>query len=166
MPVISRTSTRRMAVSLAAAGAVLVLAAGCSSSKKPAATAPLAQTAATGGSSSGSPGTTAKPASSASSAAGLSGAWTGQYGGAFSGTFNLNWQQSGSALTGTIQLSTPPMTLDINGTLAGSSIRFGTVGGVGIRYTGSVSGSSMSGSYAVGAGKTTTGGSWSAKKNS
>jgi hypothetical protein len=161
MRVITKSSTRRTAMSLAAAATVVALVAGCSSSKKPAASAPLVRTAATG--TQATPATTAKPAATDT---GLSGSWTGQYGGSFNGTFNLNWQQSGSNLTGTIQLSTPPMTLSINGALNGSTIRFGTVGGIGITYTGAVSGSSMSGSYAVNAGKVAAGGPWSAKKSS
>jgi hypothetical protein len=96
----------------------------------------------------------------------LSGSWSGHYGGAFQGTFTLNWQQSGSNLNGSIQLSAPATTLNINGSLTGSSIRFGTVGAFGITYTGSVSGHSMSGNYTVAAGSSSSGGSWSASKSS
>jgi len=48
----------------------------------------------------------------------------------------------------------------MNGTVNGSSIKFGTVGGTAVHYAGSVSGDSMSGSYSTSAG----GGSWSAHK--
>lgn len=107
--------------------------------------------------------TAATPTSTASTAGGdLTGSWSGQYSGAYSGTFELNWQQSGSTLTGTIKLSNPGSTEDINGTVNGSAIKFGTVGGPGITYTGSVSGSSMSGSYQTPGG----GGPWSANKTS
>ena len=41
----------------------------------------------------------------------LSGTWSGQYGGSFQGTFSLNWQQSGSSLSGTIKLSAPSVSL-------------------------------------------------------
>jgi hypothetical protein len=92
----------------------------------------------------------------------LSGKWSGQYSGTYSGTFTLNWQQTGSDLSGSITLSSPAGTLPINGTVNGSAIQFGTVGGPGITYTGSVSGNSMSGSYQTPAG----GGSWSANKTS
>ncbi|MGA8218934.1 MAG: hypothetical protein WB771_10230, partial [Solirubrobacterales bacterium] len=72
------------------------------------------------------------------------------------------WQQSGSTLSGTIKLSNSGGTEQINGTVNGSAIKFGTVGGPGITYSGSVSGSSMSGSYQTPGG----GGPWSASKTS
>ena len=53
-------------------------------------------------------------------------------------------------------------TPSVNGTVSGSSIRFGTVGSSAITYTGTVSGNSMSGSYQTPGG----GGSWSAHKTS
>jgi hypothetical protein len=95
----------------------------------------------------------------------LSGNWTGQYSGPFNGTFVLQWNESGSALHGLIQLTSPRETLQISGTLTGSSISFGAVGVV--TYTGTWSGRtsgsislSMSGSYTdVANGHT---GSWSA----
>ncbi len=91
----------------------------------------------------------------------LSGTWKGQYGGAFSGTFTLHWTQTGSSLKGMITLN-PGGTLDCNGSVHGSTITFGTVGGPGITYTGSVSGNkSMSGNYNTPRG----GGSWSAAKS-
>lgn len=90
----------------------------------------------------------------------LSGTWSGQYSGPFNGTFRLNWTQTGSQLSGTIVLSSPSDTLDITGTVSGSSISFGAVGVV--TYTGTVNGSSMSGSYVdVANGQS---GSWSANK--
>lgn len=89
----------------------------------------------------------------------LAGTWTGQYGGAFSGTFTIQWTQSGSKLDGTIALSNPKGTYSINGTVNGSALSFGAVG-VGATYTGSVSGKSMSGTYSSPRG----GGSWSASK--
>lgn len=93
----------------------------------------------------------------------VSGTWTGQYSGPFNGTFVLTWTKSGSALHGSIALSSPHDTLQISGTQTGSSISFGAVGVV--TYTGTVSGSSgsnlsMSGSYTdIANGHT---GSWSA----
>jgi hypothetical protein len=137
------------------AGAVLsmllVIATACSSSPK----APV-----------NTPGVSHTPSQASSSVpapagADLSGTWSGQYSGTFSGTFTLNWQQSGSTLSGTIDLSTGG-TDTINGTVNGSSIQFGTVGSAAITYTGTVSGNSMSGTYKTPAG----GGSWSAHKTS
>jgi hypothetical protein len=93
----------------------------------------------------------------------LSGNWTGQYSGPFNGTFVLQFMESGSALHGVIELSSPRETLQISGTVTGSSISFGAVGVV--TYTGTVSLSgvstlSMSGSYTdIANGHT---GSWSA----
>jgi autotransporter translocation and assembly factor TamB len=96
-------------------------------------------------------------------AANLSGKWTGHYSGAFSGTFTLNWQQSGSSLSGTIIISSVGnQPTDINGTVHGDTIQFGTVGSQAITYTGTVSGNSMSGTWQSGGG----GGNWSASKSS
>jgi hypothetical protein len=79
----------------------------------------------------------------------------------------LNWTQSGSALTGTIVLN-PGGPVNIQGTVQGGSIRFGTLGdsfnGMGITYSGSVSGSSMSGAYRISAPKQTFNGSWNASR--
>jgi hypothetical protein len=92
----------------------------------------------------------------------LSGTWSGKYSGAYHGTFTLRWTQSGSKLIGTIKLSTQPSKLSLNGTVRGSTIRFGTVGSAAITYSGTVSGKSMSGRYHTPGG----GGSWSAHKTS
>ncbi|HZU75710.1 MAG TPA: hypothetical protein VFA70_03040 [Dehalococcoidia bacterium] len=91
----------------------------------------------------------------------LSGTWSGQYSGPYTGTFTLNWTQTGSELKGTINLSSPPDRLSINGSVSGSSISFGAVGVV--TYTGTVNGNSMSGSYVDTANGQT--GSWSANKS-
>jgi len=100
------------------------------------------------------------PASSSSSDSALSGKWKGTYSGAYSGTFTLNWTEASSKLNGTIDLSTGGTT-SVQGTVDGSSIKFGTVGGAQvIKYTGTVSGSSMSGSYSTPGGD----GTWSATK--
>ena len=109
----------------------------------------------------------AAPASSAAAAdsGALSGTWSGQYGGSYQGTFTLDWQQSGSSLSGQITLSAPAQTLPINGTVNGGSIQFGTVGSTAITYSGSVSGTSMSGTYKVGADADAQGGNWSASKS-
>jgi hypothetical protein len=110
--------------------------------------------------------TTQAPASSApppsASGADLGGTWTGHYSGAFTGTFTLTWHQSGSKLSGTIDLSTDGSP-QINGTVTDNTIKFGTVGSTAITYSGTVSGNSMSGTYTVGG---SGGGSWSANKSS
>jgi hypothetical protein len=90
----------------------------------------------------------------------LSGTWSGKYSGAYHGTFSLHWTQSGSQLRGTIKLSTSKALLGIKGSVRGGSIKFGTVGGPGITYSGSASGRSMSGRYQTPGG----GGTWSAHR--
>lgn len=109
--------------------------------------------------------TTPAPASSAS-AADLSGTWSGHYSGAFSGTFTLTWQQAGSTLSGTIKLSSGERPTSINGAVTGNTIRFGTVGSTAITYSGTVSGTSMSGTYTIKTGTGSAGGPWSANKTS
>ena len=91
----------------------------------------------------------------------LTGTWSGTYSGAYHGTFTLHWTQSGSRLTGTIKLSSNVGRTNITGTVRGNTIRFGTVGNAtAITYSGSVSGTSMSGTYKAGG----AGGSWRAHK--
>ena len=116
-------------------------------------------------------GKTAPPAKHSTSVASrpkttsaLSGKWSGRYSGSYNGTFKLRWRESGSALHGTITISNPLSTLAINGTVTGSSIKFGTVGSTAITYTGTVSGTSMSGTYQVHGGAASTGGPWNASK--
>jgi hypothetical protein len=108
---------------------------------------------------------TSAPAQAAANS-GLSGKWRGQYSGAYQGNFTLRWHQSGSKLSGTITLSAPSRgTLPINGTVQGSSIRFGTVGSEHITYSGSASGNSMSGTWRIHAPNGVGGGGpWSASK--
>jgi len=159
-----RPRRRRGLPAIASLAALSLVAAGCGSSSTatstspstPATTSPAAATPTTATATTPAPATTA-PAG----ASDLSGTWKGQYGGAYSGTFVLNWQQSGTNLSGTIRLSTPASTLNIHGKLSGNAISFGTVGSLAITYSGTVSGSSMSGSYQVAG---TGGGSWSASK--
>jgi hypothetical protein len=97
--------------------------------------------------------------SSSTAAAGLSGTWDGTYSGGFTGTFHLVWTQRGSTLTGTIALSGAG-TVPVNGHVNGSTISFGTVGSTAITYSGTVSGTSMTGTYHAGA----TSGHWSAHR--
>jgi len=153
-------STRKAAALVAGLGVAMTLTAaacggsgGGGSSSPPASSAPAAVSTPT------TTQSTTTTTQTTTSDSGLSGKWTGTYGGTFSGTFVLNWTQSGSKLSGTIKLSTAGTT-NVNGTVNGSSIKFGTVGGTAVHYTGSVSGDSMSGSYSTSAG----GGTWSAHK--
>jgi hypothetical protein len=91
----------------------------------------------------------------------LAGTWSGKYSGAYSGTFTLHWTQTKSKLTGTITLSNPRGKYGIDGSVKGGAISFGVVG-AGATYTGSVSGTSMSGKYKSPGGN----GTWSAHKTS
>jgi len=90
----------------------------------------------------------------------LAGAWSGSYTGPVSGTFKIHWTQKGSTLTGSITLSSPPGSYGINGHVSGGTIQFGAVG-AGATYTGSVSGTSMSGNWKSPIG----GGKWSAHRS-
>ena len=113
------------------------------------------------------PATSSQPPSApASTASALSGKWSGQYSGAYAGTFALHWHQKGSKLSGRIHISAPPGSFPIHGTVSGSHITFGTVGSLAITYSGTVSGTSMSGTYQVHGGSSTVGGPWSATKTS
>jgi hypothetical protein len=137
---------------IAVISALAVMAVSCSSSTKPSSTTrPISSTT----------GSAQAPTTTVATG-GLSGTWSGQYSGASQGTFTLTWQQSGSNLSGTITLSDPAVTLPINGSVDGGAIRFGTVGSVGVTYSGSVSGNSMSGTYQSETGN----GPWSATKTS
>jgi hypothetical protein len=136
--------------------------AACSSS------ASTAQGPASAGPAAAAPATSAPQSAAAASATGLSGKWSGQYSGTYQGTFVLRWHQSGSRLIGRITLSAPARGTDpIRGRVAGGAIRFGTVGSQAITYSGSVSGSSMSGTWKIQApsGAAVGGGRWSASKS-
>ena len=89
---------KRIGVIALSAGLVLALGACSSSSSDSGSTS----------STSAPPTSTAPAATSAAADTGdLSGTWSGQYDGTFQGTFVLDWQQSGSNLSGTIKLSSP-----------------------------------------------------------
>jgi hypothetical protein len=148
----------RSALGLVPAAALAVTLAACSSSASTAppttkhqATTPAAVAQAT-----------SAPAS-APAASALSGTWHGQYSGSYQGTFVLHWNQAASKLSGHIHISNPASTMLIHGSVAGGSIRFGTVGSYAITYSGTVSGGSMSGTYHVANGNA-GGGPWSASK--
>ena len=91
----------------------------------------------------------------------LAGKWSGQYNGAFSGTFTLQWTQTGSSLHGNIKLSNPSGTYGVTGSVHNGAITFGVVG-AGATYTGTATSTSMSGNYHTPRG----GGAWSAHKTS
>ncbi len=130
---------------------------GCSSSSKNTATTATTVKAAASSGTAATTATTAAPASGD-----LSGTWSGTYSGADDGTFVLTWEQSGSTLSGNIKLSEPATTLTITGTVNGNDIRFGTLASIGVAYTGSLNGDSMSGNWTAPNG----GGTWSATKTS
>jgi hypothetical protein len=137
-------------------GALLV-ACGSSTSDTPTPTAAANNNISTSAPATSAPAPTT---AAAASAADVSGGWSGHYSGVYNGTFTLTWQQTGSTVNGQIVLSSPAHTFSINGNLAGNAITFGAVGAV--TYTGTVSGSSMSGTYQVPGGG---GGNWSASKS-
>jgi len=151
--------SRRFVLGMTMLAAVAATLAACSSSSSTTTPPPSAPAATT-------PATSAPASTSAPAAGALSGKWSGMYSGAYSGSFILNWTQSGSKLSGTIQLSNPGDTLPIHGTVNGNAISFGTVGSTAITYTGTVTGnSSMSGTYQVQGGNGSSGGPWSATKS-
>lgn len=90
----------------------------------------------------------------------LAGKWTGQYSGALSGHFTIHWKQSGARLHGTIKLSNPNGKYGITGSIHKGKIKFGAVS-AGAKYKGTLSGTSMSGTWISPEG----GGSWSANKS-
>lgn len=92
---------------------------------------------------------------------GLSGTWSGGYSGTYGGTFKFSWRQSGSKLIGHITLMPSLSSYRLTGTVSGGSIKFGTVGGPAVSYSGSVSGSSMSGTWRAANGH----GSWHAHRS-
>jgi hypothetical protein len=155
--------SRRGVVAAAVTGAIAVALTACSSPSS----------GGSGGGGSGGAGTTAHSSAPATKTAvsnrkapgALSGKWAGHYSGSFSGDFTVRWRQTGAHLHGTIHLSNPGNTMPINGTVHGSTISFGTVGSMAITYSGTVSGSSMSGTYKVHSANGASGGPWSASRS-
>lgn len=98
----------------------------------------------------------------------LSGNWSGNYRGTYSGTFTLTWKQLGNKLNGTIKISAfSDAPAALKGTMQGNSINFGTVGSKAITYSGSFSGSTMSGTWKMQAdSRSIGGGSWQASRSS
>lgn len=111
----------------------------------------------------GTAATTAPPAVTASSTPSDSGSadaiegpwdgtWTSTSTPGASGTFHIEFTQSGDQLNGSITITNSPCitTGTISGALDGNSITFGAVkGSQNVAYTGTISGSSMSGTYAA-----------------
>jgi hypothetical protein len=78
------------------------------------------------------------------------GTWTSTSSPGASGTFHIEFTQSGDQLNGSITITNSPCiaTGTITGALDGNSITFGAVkGSQNIAYTGTISGTSMSGTY-------------------
>jgi len=147
-------------VLMALTGLAVVLVAGCGASTDTTPTPTSTQTQPPTAAPTPTPTAAATPTPAPVTVA-VTGTWKGQYSGPFNGTFTLNWTQTGSTVDGTIALSSPADNLHINGTLSGSAISFGAVGVV--TYSGTVSGSSMTGSYTDLANGQN--GSWSATKS-
>jgi len=83
------------------------------------------------------------------------------------GTFVLTWTQNGSALTGGIVVKgTPCLSIaTVNGTVSGSTISFGAVSGTNtVVYDGTISGSTMKGSYTAPTACEDAKGTWAATK--
>lgn len=86
----------------------------------------------------------------------LSGTWSGNWADTSpdtaAGTFKVIWTQQGSTVSGTITISGTPCLSGgtVSGTISGSKITFGAVQGQRkVDYTGSVSGTSMHGTYSA-----------------
>lgn len=90
---------------------------------------------------------------------GVSGTWNGQWANEApdkaTGTFNVQLVEQASTLTGMISISGTPCLSggSVTGTINGSQINFGVVEGeVTVNYAGTISGNSMSGTYATNCG--------------
>jgi hypothetical protein len=112
------------------------------------------------------------PASSASASAGLGGSWTGTWQDVtpdqVAGTFTLTWTQSGNTLTGSIAVKGTPClaAASVSGSVSGSTITFGAVSGAHtVVYDGTVSGTTMKGTYTAPAACVDAKGNWTATKN-
>lgn len=156
------TGWRRTIPILLAALALATTAAACSD--EPAVTSgPTATT-----------GTTPTEETSAPSDVGasLSGKWDGSWQNSSpdssSGTFELEWQQDGDTLSGTIEVRGTGCFDEgsVDGTLNGSQIEFGIVsGGAKITYTGAVTADGLSGTYSANAACGNAEGDWTAVRH-
>ena len=154
---------RRLVIGMTATAALAMTLAACSSSGNSTAQGTATQPAKANQAAAPADSAPAQPAADT----GLSGKWRGQYSGAYQGHFTLRWHQSGSRLTGTITISSLGHgTIPIHGTVQGGTIKFGTVGSQDVTYSGSASGSSMSGTWQIkGPSGPAGGGPWSASKS-
>ncbi|MGZ6328591.1 MAG: hypothetical protein ACXWN2_07715 [Candidatus Limnocylindrales bacterium] len=154
---------------------ILVLAA-CSSTATATPTPPVATTSPAATSVSTLPPATPTPAATATPAptaapAGLGGTWDGTWQDVTpdqaGGSFVLTWTQSGSALSGGIVVKgTPCLSIAVvTGSVSGSTISFGAVSGKNtVVYTGTISGTTMKGSYTAPAACEDAKGNWTATK--
>lgn len=165
---------------LVAAGLVLVLAACTSAASVPSAppAAGASQTAASVAPlptavpvPTPTPVPTATPAPSGSPAPTLAGTWNGTWQDVtpdhVGGTFVLTWTQNGSVLMGGIVVNgTPCLSVaTVTGTVSGSTISFGAVSGTHtVVYNGTISGTTMKGSYVAPAACVNATGTWAATK--
>ena len=152
----------RLRASILLTGAIPVvalLATGCSSGSASSVTTAKVSSAAVVASTAAS--TPASTTTAPAMAGDLTGTWNGTYNGSYSGTFTVKWTQNGSNVDGTIALPSVGTTEQLNGTVSGDKITFGTVGSFAVTYSGTFSGSSMSGSYNV---TGSPAGNWSATK--
>jgi len=155
-------SPSRLRASILLTGAIPVvalLATGCSSGSASSVTTAKVSSAAVVASTAAS--TPASTTTAPATAGDLTGTWNGTYNGSYSGTFTVKWTQNGSNVDGTIALPSVGTTEQLNGTVSGDKITFGTVGSFAVTYSGTFSGSSMSGSYNV---TGSPAGNWSATK--
>lgn len=135
----------------------------------------------TAASTSASKATEAKPATAVSAAATvaaspttaasvLDGTWTGTWkasASADNGTVRIQWKQTGAQLAGTIVVTNTPCVTNgtITGQVNGNAITFGAVqSATTIAYTGTLSGSTITGTYKADASCGNATGSWSATK--
>jgi hypothetical protein len=158
-------SPSRLRASILLTGAIPVvalLATGCSSGSASSVTTAKVSAAVAASTAASTPAsTTTAPATAPATASDLTGTWNGTYNGSYSGTFTVKWTQSGSKVDGTIALPTVGTTEQLNGTVSGDKITFGTVGSFAVTYSGTFSGSSMSGTYNI---TGSPAGNWSATK--
>jgi hypothetical protein len=151
---LERTPARRRSLLGGVLATLVLVAAACGSSDSSGAASPTGT---------GLPATSAPPVVTASSTPSDSGAagdiqgpwdgtWTSTSTPGANGTFHIEFTQSGDQLNGSITITNTPCitTGTITGALNGNSITFGAVKGAQtIAYTGTISGASMSGTYAA-----------------
>jgi hypothetical protein len=158
---------RRTSAIAAALGVVALLATACSSdSGDTTTTATTAASVATTSPGSGAATTTTTAAASTSSKGSvLAGTWSGDYNNTTdgsTGTFVVRFEGSSPNYTGSITIPGQCDGCPITATVTGNTIGFGSVGGQGVTYDGTISGKDMSGTYTVGTGQSK--GTWSATK--